>query len=82
MTLYFVAVGALFWIFVCNMITHYQRGRIIDFTFEYNMKMINEGRYNLRLDPHPVDRISYNRHMWLLFTLRNPMKRYNLNFKA
>lgn len=66
-----VIVGV--WALIANNLTFKQRGRIADIVFAQS-----DWRAHLRA----YDRISYDAHMWRVFTLRSPWKLYAPEMQA
>lgn len=64
------AYFALAWFFVCNFITYYQRGRVIEWVLD------GDGSTWMDRSVH-LESVSYEEHMFRLFTLRNPYKLYH-----
>lgn len=61
-------VGGI-WLMICNHRTWKQRMQIIDWIFDSSS--------NWRRRNAEYDQVSYDQHMWALFTFRNPRKLYN-----
>ena len=71
----FIVLAFCVWVLICNEKTYRARLRIIDQCSDASKRCIAKGE-----DWHeahsPVERVTYEQHMWALVLLRDPQKLY------
>jgi hypothetical protein len=65
------ALFLTFWFLMCNHRTYSQRIKIINWVYD--------GSGNWRQRDREYNRVSYDQHLWALFTFRNPQKLYKFS---
>ena len=75
LALYAFGMLSVLWMMLCNNKTIDQRRKMIDIVHQHNIGMIERRNYKSK-HAYPDDFITYNKHMFSLFLLRDPRKLY------